>query len=332
LLVVACLLAVCGAPDAASARAGAPVSPEPEACPIQHVELNVIYSCATEFTLRGSHGYRITVAADPSGRDDEVQLTAQSTRGGTAEYRVSGAVTRTTIKANFGRLGKIAVRFRPSGRERRVRVPRKCQKERPPVVSSRLGSFVGTIEFRGERGYTHVVAHSAKGGIGDPLANTPKKLQCDFRESNAERKRELESVSLEGSPANSRVSFSASRLFGGSALLIPPGEKMPEGNGYLFLAFASERTGRVSISRTAGTLGESKDFSYDESLTSATVRPPSPFTGTGTFHRNADGSTTWTGSLAVPLPGLGTVGLTGGKASLATVATRMHEFEGGLTK
>jgi hypothetical protein len=62
------------------------------------------------------------------------------------------------------------------------------------------------------------------------------------------------------------------------------------------------------------------------------VQPPSPFTGSGDFLRNADGSTSWTGSLAVPIPGLGTVKLTGGKAELATVAEGLNSLEEELKK
>jgi hypothetical protein len=294
--------------------------------------LNVAYSCAAEFTLRGSNGYRITVSADPEGGPGAVQLSAEG-HSGTVQYSAPGTVTGATIKARFGRLGRVSVRFEPSGLERRVRVPRKCMKERPPVVSSTLGNFVGTIKFRGERGYTRVSAHGAKGGIGDPLANTPKKLQCDFRESEAERERERESVSLDGSPPGAGISFGAFRAFGNFAHLVLPHEPSPpQGSRYLFLAFATERAGQMSIFRTAAALGESRDFVFDNALTSATVRPPSPFTGSGSFLRSADGSTSWTGTLGVLLPGLGTVGLTGGEADLATVATHLKHLEEEVTK
>jgi hypothetical protein len=163
-------------------------------------------------------------------------------------------------------------------------------KERPPVVTSRLGKFVGTINFRGERGYTQVSARNALGDTGDPLANTPKKLRCDFRESEAERERELESVSLNGAPPRAAISFNASRLFGDFPALAGSGKPLPpKGDRYLFLALASEKVGRMSILRSTGALGESRDFAVDDDL-------------------------------AVPMPGLGTVKLTGGKAELATVA------------
>lgn len=331
-LVLACLMVLCGLPGVARARPKAPMTYPTEACPVHRFETNVGYTCAAEFTLRASNGYRITVSADPEGRFDDVQLSVEG-RSGWAQYTVSGKVTANTIKARFGQLGRVSVRFEPSGRQRNVRVPKKCMKERPRVVTSRLGKFVGTIKFRGERGYTQVSAHSAQGGTGDPLANTRKKLQCDFRESDSERERELESVTLDGSPPGTGVFFSAFRLFGSLPGLKESGKPIPpKGDRYLFLVLAGEKAGRMSILRTTGALGDSQDFVFDDALTSATVSPPLPFTGSGTFLRNADGSASWTGSLSVPLPGLGTVQLTGGEAKLQTVAAGLNELEEELQK
>ena len=44
---------------------------------------------------------------------------------------------------------------------------------------------------------------------------------------------------------------------------------------------------------------------------SATVTPPSPFSGTATFHASAGASAEWEGPLAVDLPGIGPIQLTG---------------------
>jgi hypothetical protein len=326
-------MALVGLSGVASANPNTPRTFPAADCPVHgRIELNVTYSCAAEFTLRATNGYRITVSADAEGQTDEVVLSVAG-HGGDVRYSVPGKVTDGTIRARFGSLGRVSVRFRPSGRERDVRVPKKCLKDRPPVVTARLGNFVGTIKFRGERGYTQVSAHSAPGGTGDPLADTPKKLQCDFRESEVERERELESVSLNGAPPRGAISFSAARLFGdfpalaGSSKALPP-----KGDRYLFLALVGEKVGQMSILRSTGAVGESQDFVVDDGLTSATVQPPSPFTGSGTFLRNADGSTSWTGSLAVPMPGLGTVKLTGGKAELATVAEGLSSLEEELKK
>jgi hypothetical protein len=329
-LVSACALAFV-LPGAADAGPRIPVAgPASEACPIRHIVLNATYSCAAEFTLRASNGYTIMVSGDPgSAGRSEVELTA--TRGNaSAEYTARGTVTRTGLRASFGRLGRVSLNFRPSGKVRRVRVPKTCFKERPPVVTSWLGTFVGTIRFRGEMGYTAVSAHSAKGGIGDPLANTYRKLECEYRESDAERTRELKTVGLNASEQSTGIVFAAARAFGQLAQLPPQmGPSIPGQSRYLFLVFLGEKAEGMLIFRSLAALGPPSTFVFDDALTSASVTPPPPFTGTGRFSRRADGSTTWTGALSVPLPGLGTVRLTEGgfKAELATQAKLLRQSE-----
>ena len=50
-----------------------------------------------------------------------------------------------------------------------------------------------------------------------------------------------------------------------------------------------------------------------EPLSEAIIEPPAPFSGTATFHLETPKKANWTGDLAVELPGLGTVPLTGPK-------------------
>jgi hypothetical protein len=331
MFLFACLGLLGVAPSASAASPHPrPTSPSEEACPIRHVTLNVSYSCAEEFTLRGTGGYKITVSADPGSpkRGGEVELSAED-RGEDAQYSVPATVTANSIRASFGKLGRIAVHFVPSGRERTVKVPAKCLKERPPAVTARLGRFVGTIDFRGEGGYTKVDARTAEGGIGDPLAALPGKIQCEFRQSNAAHQRELESVGLSASP-HEGLTFGASRFFGElQELATKVGHLPPKGDRVLFLAIATEKKGKVTIFRSAGALGDLGNLLYDDSLTTGAVSVPTPgpFTGSADFVRAADGSTSLTGSLAVSLPGLGTVPLTGGEAELATQATFLKELE-----
>src|SRR6201999_412862 len=127
----------------------------------------------------------------------------------------------------------------------------------------------------------------------------------------------------DGKAAKEGVSLVVSRLFPGFPFLSPGHRQLlRKGTHYVFFAVAAENSGGVTILRSASALGGSPTFSFDEALTSATIKPPAPFIGTGAFVREDDGSTGWTGSLAVRMPGLGTVPLTGGKAELATVAAQ----------
>lgn len=315
-------------PAASAARSSTPDPREP--CPVAHPILNVAYSCALQFSLRGSNGYRITVSGDPGGHGPaDVEINIDNPTGGVF-YLGHGTVSPRGMHATFGRVGKISVRFHPSGKERRVRVSKACLKNRPPTVTAQLGTFVGTVRLHGENGYTSVVAHRAIGGLGDPLAISRGKLQCGWYPSTAERKEEEESVQLTAADKSSGVYFSASPLFRGSPQPGGATGRPTSGKGKdLFLAIQGERREGLLVIRTAGAAAPSSAFSFDPALTSATVTPPPPFTGAATFERNADGSTSWTGSLGVSMPGLGLVSLTGPgyKSELATVAQQLRQLE-----
>lgn len=327
-LAMAAVAALWALPSAAGAspHRSKPFSGE---CPVGHVILNVSYSCAREFTVQGTNGYSITVSGEGrsgSGRGGgEIEISVKS-RDADVVYLGRGTFTPTGMNASFGHLGKLSVRFRPSGKVSRVRVPKKCLKERPPIAMARLGTFVGSFRFRGKRGYTEVSAHRMRGGIGDPLAIEGGKPECEWHATAAEKKEEEESIQLTASSKASGVSFSAAPLFGSWG-----GKRSARFKGDdLFIASQSERAKGVQlILRVVAAAGPPDDFVFDTALTSATVTPPSPFTGSASFQRNADGSTSWTGSLSVPVPGLGTVGLTepGYQSELATVAQQVKQAE-----
>lgn len=67
----------------------------------------------------------------------------------------------------------------------------------------------------------------------------------------------------------------------------------------------------MTVRRSVLARAPTSDFTFDTALDSASIDPVAPFTGTANFHRNADGTTSWSGSLAAPLPGLGTASLAG---------------------
>jgi hypothetical protein len=62
-LPAVCLLAL-ALPNLAAARPSTLPSPLPEPCPVAHIVLNVSYTCAAEFTLPASNGYKGTVSGD----------------------------------------------------------------------------------------------------------------------------------------------------------------------------------------------------------------------------------------------------------------------------
>jgi hypothetical protein len=287
-----------------------PPSPAEEACPVAQIRFDVSYYCDVEFSLPAGNGYRIAVTGEvgiESSAPDDVTLAA-SKGDATVNYLGHGRFTSTRMTASFGHFGRFSLRFRPSGTERRVKLPSSCVKGRPPVVTARLGTYVGVIRFEGEGGYTRIVAHRAVGGLGDPLAIGPK-LECDDP-SPAARRREARTIHLDASAkaSNGGVSFGA---WAGPAFPFDSAPSPPSGGPYTFLALATERARGVTIIRTAAATAPAADFAFDSALDSATVAPPAPFSGSATFQRNADGTTSWRGSLAVSFPGTPDVPLVG---------------------
>ena len=86
-----------------------------------------------------------------------------------------------------------------------------------------------------------------------------------------------------------------------------PGQKSTS----LFTASVAKGTEGLFALHSTSVLGGARAFSFDEGLTTATVEPDAPFHGAATFQRNADGSTSWTGTLHVFMPGVGDLRLVG---------------------
>lgn len=87
-------------------------------------------------------------------------------------------------------------------------------------------------------------------------------------------------------------------------------------NGYRALGATNEDSAGLAIFRWAETRIPRSDFIFNNSLSAATVSPPAPFSGTGSFQHGANphganGLNAWMGSLSVSLPGLGAVSLAG---------------------
>jgi hypothetical protein len=84
------------------------------------------------------------------------------------------------------------------------------------------------------------------------------------------------------------------------------------GKTTLFAAINEESLGSMARMRFAlVTAPSKKTFAFNEALTGATITPPEPFHGKGTYRAASDGTTTWAGSLAVTFPGAPRLSLTG---------------------
>jgi hypothetical protein len=255
-----------------------------------------------QFTVTGTHGYEITVVGYLGGRPS---VTLYARRGhAEVEYTAPGTVSEEEMRARFGSLGSVDVHFEASGQIREA--VNYCDSTHP-TVAVRLGSFIGKIDFHGERGYTSVDTGRAAGGVGNDLAlpGEPEDASCQSVAAEGEVVQTARFTSLEAAAPRSHVYFSA------IATTEVEGASSPATSHVLLAAGSNVKEGKMEIRRLVAAEGPSSDFSFDGGLDSATVAPPSPFRGTARFDKDAGGSSSWTGSLKVPIPGLGTVDLAG---------------------
>lgn len=281
------------------------------------------------FRLRGSNGYKLYVIGQ--GATGGLVVTRGRHRSGaSASIYIAHAKTGPrSLAVRFGGLGLLDVRFRPSGRVTYGKRRRHCHG--PDRYTTHYGSFVGTIRFKGENAYTAVRSHRVKGKVV-----TPAVLRCasfiDGRRatiwnslmSPASTILTGRSLSEASAGIDLRSSPRLPHLLGGhgrrTELLadwklgvaaqafgaIERGRRRP-----VFFAGTLESRERLAVVRLAVAIGTPADLLASDSLSTATVSPPSPFSGEGTFRHFDDGTKSWTGSLAVSLPGAPSVPLTG---------------------
>jgi hypothetical protein len=251
------------------------------------------------FQFTSSSGYRITVegygataAIDVAKKPDPASASrAWST------YIARGKVSPTAIDADFGARGNVAMRFRPSGPSTLGRRHRHCLG--PDRYKVRPGVFVGSVRFSGEDGYAAAEVHRVKGSV-----ITPRFLLCAdtlFGKGAEEGRR---SAREKHAKMTRLYSFFRSGL---TAILFGVSER---GGRPMYVAQIEQTVGSLGVFRGVSVRGSAATFAVDNTLSSAGVTPPAPFSGSGSFQRGPTGIKSWTGSLAVSFPGAPNVSLT----------------------
>jgi hypothetical protein len=216
-----------------------------------------------------------------------------------------GDLEQGVVRARFGSLGRVALRFRPDGRIRKRSTSPEC--EGGPTVTE-YGSFVGRLSFRGKGNYLDV---SSTGGEGT-LARSPR-LRCEKGQETEALPKSLrkyvaptpvfpdrQSIALlyASSRAHGRyVGLTAVHLEGS-----PPGADVQ-------LGIVENEHGMaighgVFVNGSAGTLLTSLPGTHPAT---ATLTLPLPFSGRASYSEASDA---WTGRLVVKLAGM-TLPLTG---------------------
>jgi hypothetical protein len=202
-------------------------------------------------------------------------------------YEVPAFISEHRLRARFGALGLIDLRFKPTHVSKTGFSPGKgchgC-----PMRTDR-GVFTGTIRFDGENGFFGFNASRAKGRV-----EVHEYLPGEGRFIPEEEPGEFTALDVQ-SKGEEFQAFAVRR----------PGEEGPA----IFFAGGEEQTGAMRIVRGAKAEGPASTFIIDPKAGTATVQPPFPFSGSATLANNPDGSKSWTGSLGVELLGVGPVSL-----------------------
>jgi hypothetical protein len=241
------------------------------------------------FRLSATNGYTLSVLAsqNPKTGAGVVLLLVQSPHAAVF-YEVSASVSATSIEANLGSVGRIDVDFVASGETRTERGP--CGGD---PVSFNSGSYVGSIDFEGEDGYSEVHATSVQGEIRTALG-----LICPGGPTS------------EGSGGHSpgarlTVRHQQSPKFEFGAFKNSPTRPAK------FDASVEERRGPLQIFRAVEASAGPGAFDFDVPEGFGRVDPPAPFSGEATYLRSPNKRVSWHGDLTVDFPGRSDVRLTG---------------------
>jgi hypothetical protein len=264
------------------------------------------------FKLNGTHGYSIAVAAYSVGESQNrgaIHITV-SRRGELVNYTAPATVTATALHAELGALGRVNVVRNPSGRTKRVRP--KCLGGQ--ALSYEPAVYEGVIEFKGERGYTTAI-ESRTAAIPTWLLFT----NGDFCGSGSGE------TTGPGTPgARLRgVSFAHDRNLSFQVNKNKPGAKA------VFTASLKERRGGIWIDRALAGSASSRAFRFDPNLRTATLSPPSPFSGSASLRRSEDSpSPLLTGNLKLSFPGRAPIQIAGPSVHVSIVHAHFTRSNG----
>lgn len=306
LAAVASLLAI---PASAAARPGDEVRPR---------------SLHLTMAAGGTRNYGITV--DTLGHH-RVTLTV-SRNAQFASYTTRGKVSRHQVKADFGRFGRLSLRFH--GKRRAFPTsPHKRSKPRTHRTVCRgrspqreVGRFHGTIEFDGQHGFTRLAVGKLRGEVRRSYRQVCRTVR--IRKPRHADHREAIASSSNADPfgfnltllsARSRVGHSLTRF---TVISLEPPRGIPVPAKDLFsviTASLQEKVGRVRVYRSAMEFAAPARVRISRrGVKPATARLAldSPFSGRAHYREaTKDTPATWVGSLGVHLLGSPLLPLTG---------------------
>jgi hypothetical protein len=239
--------------------------------------------------------------------------TDESLTSVTSRYvvHVKGTLARGGVRARFGSLGSLSLRFRPNGRVREHHMQRGC-KGPPPVTE--YGTFVGHVSFDGEGDYLHASFGRGRGEVDRSFRLRCSKGRALDLDPKSLREYATPTFSFLFSPGEGTLAllYAVAREHGRN-IGIRAAHQEGSPAGAEVQAGTLESRGRMAIGRSAyvegfpGTLLTSLPGVHPAT---ATLAPPAPFFGEAGYLEESATSHGWSGTLGVDFPGL-TLPLTG---------------------
>lgn len=254
---------------------------------------------SAEAHLAATHGYRITINAT-SGY---LTVVARKGTASVSYISIRGGLKGERIHARLPGVGRVFLKFHEHGRPH-GRAINSC---RGSATAARKGVFVGTVKIRGERDYTSAVSHHVRGEIVQE-----RDSKCHRRPAGDAGSAGFRLLSASTTRGSGHLSFTA---------LDFPVSKL---RSYLLFGASFVRVrGQMLVTTTQSALGKDPDaLAIAAPPRSAAINPPMPFTGSADFKQEVAEQFSWTGDLAVELPGVGEVSLAGPKFETSVCVDR----------
>jgi hypothetical protein len=207
-----------------------------------------------------------------------------------AEYVAPATFTESTVEAKFGSLGELDYSFTPKS---------SGDAECFGAQGSQVG-LSGTFDFTGEHGYVHIDAGHASGYY----TVEPEPSGCGAR--RADRRATARAVPFQqyvGDGATLAVSTKPKKRAGKDRRLgisVDRGKTSKQADVTAVLGEAGQ--GLTSV-RGVMLTAPARAFEWDFGAYTATVAPPAPFSGTAKLVHRPGGSSSFLGSLRVPILG-----------------------------
>lgn len=238
------------------------------------------------FNLQAANGYTVIVYV--IGR--KTAFLDVISRDASVEYIARASVRGGEVRARFGRLGRLSMRFEPREARHSTTEPQGDCRGRPALVQK--GVFRGLFRWRGEQAFSSARTEQVRG-----LSVRSFREVCKGTNAGV------------GNDAPIQPMLIAKSRGGGRSVEVQT-YSYPDGGQPSFAASLAESRGRLRISRSLFQDGQPTDLTIDRDG-AITIAPPFPFGGSAKFEPVQGNMGSWNGGLTGDFPGLGRVSLAG---------------------